>query len=548
MLTPAFSCSQNEHFVIVVIHLSILCKITDAVFDINGQQFTFYCKPFYLRLRFHQMLREGAGERATFDLEKQELTVYLPKLQANQHFESLDNTQYLTATDKQRQRMNLITEIKSEEVDDTGESEDEDTEFIQAQEVCTSSCVEDGSASACYGFGNSFSGVFSRLDADLVREILCLHNPDHTTTSERRRLRLEQEQQDFDLGGLLFSLEDEDGEVRRLLQYVPQHIRDFQHSIHSGPEPDAIAVPCDSLNDPVSTVAGGDAFEEDEEKPVATKQVEEVWHGNVLDFQRPEAEVDAVQDKPVVELPLNDTPPLARVASPNLAVPKVKPTIRYTKEELDVIMRVQLPALMSAPSLTHVISLTADLLFSEAYDDLFSEGTGCCESVWNICQLSPSLSYLDSPDSLYEACVYFARRVLIYPLHRHPDLFSRIFALVGTRMLLGRQYVVRALLRIRSILSHSEHRHVLCSIFVDPLLAFWINKTDADQILEQAANELHQHATRTQNQIVKKISPTSTCRMLDIKDKQYDSSKTVLLKPLTLYNLDLPIAVEEGDE
>ncbi|PWU96029.1 hypothetical protein C4B63_20g222 [Trypanosoma cruzi] len=79
MLAPIFVCEQNESFVIVSITLSALCKVTTAVFSILDHQFTFHCAPYYLRLKFDQRIAEGRGERATYTVDTNVLTVYIPK-------------------------------------------------------------------------------------------------------------------------------------------------------------------------------------------------------------------------------------------------------------------------------------------------------------------------------------------------------------------------------------------------------------------------------------------------------------------------------------
>ncbi|KAK7198487.1 SHQ1 protein [Novymonas esmeraldas] len=562
MLTPVFQCSQEGGFVIVRICLSALCKVTDAAFDIHDTQFTFFCSPYYLRLRFDQHLQEDKGERATYDLEANVLTVYLPKADAAEVFERLDNPAYLIATEKQR--ASFITVLGGTDAAEAG-GELEETEYVQSL-ADAGRGSEASTAELCsYGFANSFSGLFHRLDPDVAREVVHLpENPDHTSREERRRLRLEAETDDFDEDALLLSFEDTDGEVAHLLQYVPAHVDDFRAALQGSttaasgvagassasapvvfasiPSLTATAVRCtddDALEEEETPLLGGDGG------PPVT-----VWSGNVADFKRPLIEeleptgtdggVAAVEQDPpqrVADAAASCTPsPAPRT---RLAIPRVRPSVSFTREETAVLMRLKLPRLLFPPAPAEVEALTAELLFCEAYDDLVTEGSGCSESLWNITKLSAALSYLDPAETLYDACVNFARRALVYPLHRHCAILQRVWAVVGTRLLLGRSYTVRALLRLRTILSHAEHKHLLSTIYLDPLLAYWLSVPDADVRLMRVALELHQHASRTEPTTASATS-TSTSVLL--------ATKTRTLYPLTLLYLHLPFSEPGGEE
>eukprot|EP00796_Vickermania_ingenoplastis_P002021 gene2021-1211_t len=531
MLTPPFLCSQDDRFIIVVITLSALCKVSTAVFDISDNQFTMYCKPCYLRLRFDQLLREGAGERATFDVGTQQLTVYLPKATAGEPFHHLDNPQYLLATEKQRaETKRLVVEIGKE--DGVHSDCSDEVEFIQDSSLE----AESEECHSAYGFANAFHGLFAKVDPDLVSEIVDVPFPDITPGDERRKLRVTQENQDFDLDAVLLSIEDDDGAVDRLLHYVPEHIRDFQKALQE----DSIVY----IKSEERKAVPNDAYEQEEEKHLPGDGVGEVWRGNVMEFSPPvvvEVSTPSLDRQPPVSVSTEEsnvhTEKLQDASSTILAVPRRKPVLEFSQEEFNVLRGVSLPKLFFPPSRSYVVALTSDLLFAEAYDNLFSEGSGCCESVWNICKLSSSLSFLDPPETMYESCYFFSRRLLTYALHRHPAIPSRIFALVGSRMLLGGRFVVRALLRIRSVLSHSEHKHILCAIFLDPLIAYWMNAADADNAMEKAAIELHEHATRVENRVVYAASSVNVVSA--------SRPKCLTLKPLTIHNLGLPLSDEE---
>lgn len=613
MLTPTFSCIQDEKFVVVTIFLSAICKARDSVFDICGKQFTFYCSPYYLRLRFNQSLCEGCGERATFDVEKEQLVVFLPKAFPGEEFHHLDNPSYLLATEKQQKKMKrLISAINEDNVSKKGENEEdsrsssedssEEVDFVQSTEAMLStvsqkedSRVDDkcqksslnviakqDSKLATYGFANAFSGLFGRLDPDLVAEIIEVPCPDFCSPSERRAMRIKQENADFSLEELILSTEEEE-QISSLLHYVPLHMRDFQQALSMQVNASSQIKEGSGVEEGIEDAAArphlaAEALEEEEEKEFVGEQGGEIWKGNVLDFSSPLAseEANTVSFSPfsfpsgtsipgalepssvfsnasappphqglqesrlIVEIHPSSEVPSVPISM--LAVPRNKPVLEFSREEIQAMMVAKLPPLLTAPSKLHALCLTVDILLAEAYDDLFTEGNGCCESVWNVCKLSPSLSFLDVPGTLYESCYFFARRMYTYPLYRHARVLSKVLAMVGTRMMLGSRYVIRALLRVRQLLSHSNHKHIFCTIFLDPLVAYWANTKEGDEVLLQAAKELHEHSTRKTSVIAKKQwSPPSLEGFRETLTSTNLLNRNVVLKALHLVNLDFPV-------
>ncbi|EPY22173.1 protein SHQ1 [Strigomonas culicis] len=531
MLTPSFSCTQDETFVIVAIVLSTICKVMEAAFDIQDNQFTFHCHPYYLRLRFNQLLEEGRGERATYDLESNTLSVYLPKAVPGETFTELDNNGYLIATEKQRRVLLQLVGATPDTADAAlGEEaeEAEEEEFVQQLPEDRRDLRAPAAEGEGYGFARSFHGVFARLDADMVGEVVRLPDPEGSTAAARRALRLQEENADFDEEAVLVSFEDEDGAVAELLRYVPAHMQDLRRALESQGVLYATAAP--------AAAHTSDAYEE-EGTPLlggGAPTPMEVWRGNIADFKRP-----LITELPSEEGAVRVPPPVAApsaAAAPTrptrLAIPRQCPTVTFTKEEHFVLERLQCPRLLFPPAPAEVLALTVDMLLAEAYDDLFTQGCGCCESVWTLCALSPALSYLDPADTIYDAARFFARRVLLYPLHRHYALVQRAWAMVGARLLLGRSYVVRALLRVREVLAHSEHRMALATVFLDPLIAYWMNVGDSAGLLLQGALELHEHVARTAPVTVEVAQKGKA--LLVQPQRQ-------VLQPLTLEHLGLPL-------
>ncbi|KAF8285566.1 putative SHQ1 protein [Trypanosoma cruzi] len=535
MLAPIFVCEQNESFVIVSITLSALCKVTTAVFSILDHQFTFHCAPYYLRLKFDQRIAEGRGERATYTVDTNVLTVYIPKEHRDEVFTHLDNPGYLIATDKERQQLVQCVGGGDLQGEDSMAPDEDETEF--RQQLPSACGVEDGCAD--YGFAGSFSGMFASLDSDITAEVLDLpRNPDETTGVERRQLRLQSENSDFDEDALLLSFEDADGEVQRLLRYVPRHRLDYFAALDAeGVRYVVPSAPMEETTNNYTTATeeddnGKGVLEEEEEVLPMSTGVVDLWAGNIAEFKRPLVEEISQPTENEVDVPIGvSSTNVSALPTGSLAVPQQRPRALFSSEEHGVLMKIRPPRLLFPPSSLVVEALTVDLLFSEAYDDIVTEGTGCSESLWNICKLSPALSWLDPAENVYDACIFFARRALIYPLHRNFALIQRVFSSVGVRLLLGKSYVIKALLRVRAILAHAEHRHVLVTLFLNPLIGYWLGVEDAEERLLRLALELHAHVTRVEAEMER---PLPTSSLLVQKKRQ--------LLPLHLLNLGLPIS------
>jgi protein SHQ1 len=286
MLVPKFRCSQDDKFVMIEIVISALCKVSEAQFDILEHQFTFSCSPYFLRLTFPCLLTEERGEKATYDVDTNTLTVYVPKLNIGEEFPGLDFPNQLLATSKQRKELglSLITEVdgkqknnsddddsesgndgedgelkapkqkeENDEEHDEEENDDDDdemreleTEFDQMLQVSqqTKRINEISAAKSknnnkeaeepkvYYGFNNQFSNFFVELDADLTRELLDVPNPDATLPLERKRLRRDDENANFDEGAFLFSMNDEDGEIENeILPFKPWYVQCFEEAL-----------------------------------------------------------------------------------------------------------------------------------------------------------------------------------------------------------------------------------------------------------------------------------------------------------------------------
>jgi protein SHQ1 len=273
MLTPSFRCRQDGKFVIVEILLpSVHCKVSSAELDITENQFTLYASPYYLRLTFNELLEQGKGERAVYNVEQNCLTVYLPKMKEDESFTDLDFPQMLLATSKQR--IQIIKETVASAHDDApADSDDEEaeseteseTEFVQTvppswepnqgiqgeaggvnsnSSKSTAATNRSEATQRFYGFNRQFTGVFYRLDRAQTDIVVDLPDPEKVPMKDRNRLQEADELSRFDEAGVMFLFDDEgeegpeegDGEtelreLRNILRFKPSYVLAFEEAI-----------------------------------------------------------------------------------------------------------------------------------------------------------------------------------------------------------------------------------------------------------------------------------------------------------------------------
>lgn len=178
-LTPEFSIKQDEEFIYVIIKVPFI-RIKDTEIITDGVDFTFYCKPYLLKLAFPHELEDCEDERckAVYDPNTDNgiITASLAKKEIGCHFPDLDLTTRLltlrTASDSKlySKDSNLLPTIEvinslsiaSDAVDEDTSSATMDTERIY-NELRLSRTPK-------YGFNLQYSNVLGKLK--VIAEIL----------------------------------------------------------------------------------------------------------------------------------------------------------------------------------------------------------------------------------------------------------------------------------------------------------------------------------------------------------------------------------------
>ena len=521
MLTPTFRCSQDALFVIVELLLpSIHCKLSTAQFDITDNQFTFHCSPYYLRLTFSHFLAQGKGERATYDLSTNGLKVFLPKLNDGEAFDHLDYPQLLLATRKQR--VELLREdqaVPEEEVEEAEENSEDETEFVQTvPKPWMEAVVEEVATSqgSSYGFNGEFTNYFKTLDRSTTDAIVDLPDPDATSPAQRTVLRVKDENERFDEEAVFVALCDEDGDIAKMLQFRPWILPLYESALRAQrirflapPMPVETGAP-----DEGATVPAAEGEEEDVplDGPVDGQNVLVAWEGNVgsLDAPKPTNAIagevspdgdnggsDAVEIVCIPSRPAQRAQARGAASSGHkLACPSVKPPLQLTMEESALLGKLPKAAAALVTRGPLVDCLLVELLAVYYYDQYVTQGEGSVESIWTLSKLSPSLSWLDTADQLYDTCVSFVRRVLVFPEHRSFTLAMRCLRDAGLTLLCGSRCCLKVLLRLKYVFDHSETQFALSTLFINPMIQFFAYESSQpgdrfEARLERIAVELH---------------------------------------------------------
>lgn len=220
MITPAFELIQNSEYLTISIRVPYT---RTAEFDlyIDGNDFKFFAKPYFLRLNLPGRIVEDGREKATFDIDKGLFTLRVAKETAGEHFEGLQFLTNLLAPKGSQSAKPLVEEVtvsSSADAEDIDEDEEEFDWQIE-QKVFQETPEEQLAQMHTYGFGNQRAGVFTRLQEELA-DVIDIKNPEGTTAAERRQARVEAEALVFSSDHYLADLYEED-EIKRLLKYKP---------------------------------------------------------------------------------------------------------------------------------------------------------------------------------------------------------------------------------------------------------------------------------------------------------------------------------------
>lgn len=457
MLTPKFTITQDAEFVFVTIKVPYI-RVSSAELITEDCTFTFYCKPYLLKLTFPFPFKEEDEEsKATYDPfnDNGTLVAHLPKLEVGQHFPNLDLTSKLLYTSKTASNSTKNSSIPSIQVlqsedYEAGSQMDEEHDKIQY----SSQILNYGTGDVRYGFNNLYSKIFIGMRDELL-DMTEIKHPDQILPKYRPMLRISCENQLFDparyLGDQL------DGELDPIYMEA-MSFRSFYN------------VQWDAWKDRKTTVSRTG------EATTATAAS--------IDFVDP-------RDR-AFELAGGFTEHENEILSSKLPRKEYLFT-RSDNEQFGLLLGL------------------ADILFAHCYDHRITLGDGNVESAHTIARLSCTFSWLEDfslsyanysntpmemDEQLSKADVaanakesnlssgelqaskareeavsnvikFNLRRCMIYPYMRVWKLARKVLADVARILFLGRRAILKCLLQLRSTFEHTDTHYLLNTIYVD---------------------------------------------------------------------------------
>lgn len=197
MITPRFSLTQDSNYVTITIRAPY-CSLKDLDVSVEENNFIFHCHPYYLRLNLPGQIEENDRSKTSFDADTGNFTLKYEKVNPDEHFPDLE----------------FITKLLCEklEVDEGGRK----IEILASE----GNAVQDGgqSSSVKYGFamrgGYEFNCVISEFSEVFETD------PKDVDLDQRRKLRLADEQKQFDREYYLAETFEKDEEENEYYEYL----------------------------------------------------------------------------------------------------------------------------------------------------------------------------------------------------------------------------------------------------------------------------------------------------------------------------------------
>ncbi|KAF7493270.1 Protein SHQ1 -like protein [Sarcoptes scabiei] len=229
MITPIFRLDQdcdNLIIIIRIVDIRTLSNPNEIEIYHEDREFIFYGKPYYLRLKLpgqvessysieedadqlqaEQMGSIGNNLRCSFDCDRNELKIKIPKKNRGEHFSDLEMIGNFLCKPKKKFHSNLIEVDEITQINDEEENEDEDFDWTLEQTLPQLSL--NVLARERYGFANSFENIFDENDNEIL-ELIDVREPGRKSIQQRRLERLRKENGDFDEEHYLADLFDDE--------------------------------------------------------------------------------------------------------------------------------------------------------------------------------------------------------------------------------------------------------------------------------------------------------------------------------------------------
>ena len=489
MITPRFTVSQDERFVYVKMILSSI-KFTEVDYVIGLYEFTFYTKPYYLKLTFENPLQDSMEDaKSVYDADTRELTVHLPKLNPGEFFPDLDMLSTLLArpsSSRAAKKSRPTIEVLSSTPADSDDDDDDDA----AAAADSDDDSDDGSSSSSVDSDDDSGEGEGRMEIQRSSELLDL---------EEEKMALEEMMMGGGSGGSSTFYQAPTVESLILPGSEVRYGFNQQHSEFFVPLQDELMLICDSPSP--DRLSGGELLSARAEREAADFDPEYYMADSA---ECPE--LDALL-QPGAFTPWyvpaykslvawgNEEPGKSAFAAfraetegmDGLSFPIPTPGIDSPVPSCVELDEDERETMMDLPGKEYLVDdpvrelrVVVELLVAYAYD---MRTTGCeatVESAWTLSKIPGPTSWLDVAPTIKDAFVSSMRRCLIYPLYRTYPLAARCKKDALMILATGRVGVLKALLNIHKQLRTNEDFYYFNELYVEDLLV-WIQALD-DQV------------------------------------------------------------------
>ncbi|KAJ9600861.1 hypothetical protein L9F63_000973, partial [Diploptera punctata] len=201
MLIPRCELTQSDDKVFITIYAPY-AVVADSEIYVDEDDFRFFSKPYYLRLKLPGGVLETGNKCVTYETDGGKFIVTLEKAVPSETFPNLDliSSLLVKRTNKFPTAPTIIVEGEDEYQEDSN-TEEEDCFLSHFDEVIdqNEAKINIGTGPLTqqkYGFCNKYSNSFQGFTYE-VGELFDLPEPDVTQASTRSQLRKEREKKDF---------------------------------------------------------------------------------------------------------------------------------------------------------------------------------------------------------------------------------------------------------------------------------------------------------------------------------------------------------------
>ncbi|CAO3657346.1 unnamed protein product [Mucor hiemalis] len=208
MITPTFKVDQDDTTVTILINTPYV-RAQDVDLYVEGCEFRFYLRPYFLRLHFPGNIIEDDDSKAVYDPSAGQFTIKVTKETKGEHFPNLD----------------LLTKLLAR-TGETSATANKDPKKPLIEVVGEIPALQELSITTQYGFNNQYNGYFAHI-TETMNEINEVSAPEKLNLDERRKERIEAENNQFNEDHYCMDFANDD-EIKELIKYKTIYAKELK--------------------------------------------------------------------------------------------------------------------------------------------------------------------------------------------------------------------------------------------------------------------------------------------------------------------------------